>query len=70
MIHARSISNLPTSLCAPQRRRALIHATDEPTTEELEAGAAQSANDDAGEDSLAIPSSTIAPVDPSSGSPH
>ncbi|KAH9985296.1 hypothetical protein BJV77DRAFT_1062025 [Russula vinacea] len=41
------------------RRRALIHATDEPSTEELEAGAAQSAKDDADENPLAVPSSTI-----------
>jgi len=42
------------------RRRALIHATSEPTAEELEAGAAQSAKDDADENPLAVPASTIA----------
>jgi len=40
------------------RRRALIHATAEPTAEELEAGAAQSAKDDPEENPLAVPSST------------
>ena len=40
------------------RRRALIHATDQPTAEELEAGAAQSAKDDADENPLAVPSAT------------
>jgi nucleosome assembly protein 1-like 1 len=41
------------------RRRALIHATAEPTAEELEAGAAQSAKDDPDENPLAVPSSTV-----------
>lgn len=44
-----------------------IHATDEPTTEEHEAGAAtKSANlkDDADSNPLAVPSSTIAPAVP------
>jgi len=40
------------------RRRALIHATAEPTAEELDAGAAQSAKDDPEENPLAVPSST------------
>ncbi len=40
------------------RRRVLIHATAEPTAEELEAGAAQSAKDDPEENPLAVPSST------------
>ena len=39
--------------------RALIYATDEPTTKELEAGATQSAKDDAKENLLAVPSSTV-----------
>jgi len=42
------------------RRRALIHATAEPTAEELEAGAAQSAKDDADDNPLAVPPSTAA----------
>ncbi|KAH9974508.1 hypothetical protein BJV74DRAFT_782407 [Russula compacta] len=46
------------------RRRALIHATDEPSTEELEAGAAQSAKDDADENPLAVPPSTVAAAVP------
>lgn len=46
------------------RRRALIHATAEPTAEELEAGAAQSAKDDADENPLAVPLSTIAAAVP------
>ena len=37
----------------------LIHATDEPTTEELEAGTAQSGKDNVDENLLAVPSSTI-----------
>jgi nucleosome assembly protein 1-like 1 len=41
------------------RRRALIHATSEPTAEELVAGAAQSAKDDADENPLAVPASTV-----------
>ncbi|KAF8502612.1 NAP-domain-containing protein [Russula emetica] len=41
------------------RRRTLIHATDEPTAEELEAGAAQSVKDDADENPLAVPPSTV-----------
>jgi len=40
------------------RRRALIHATAEPTAEELEAGAAQSAKDDPEENPLSVPPST------------
>jgi len=46
------------------RRRALIHATAEPTAEELEAGAAQSAKDDADENPLAVPPSTVAAAVP------
>ena len=46
------------------RRRALIHAADEPTAEELEAGAAQSAKDDADENPLAVPPSTVAAAVP------
>ena len=41
------------------RRRALVHATSEPTTEELEAGAAQSVKDDPEENPLDVPASTI-----------
>ena len=37
----------------------LIHATDEPTTEELEAGTAQSGKVNVDENPLAVPSSTI-----------
>jgi nucleosome assembly protein 1-like 1 len=40
------------------RRRALIHATCEPTAEELEAGAAQSVKDNLDENPLAVPPST------------
>ncbi|KAF8472196.1 hypothetical protein DFH94DRAFT_810403 [Russula ochroleuca] len=39
---------------------ALIYATDGPTTEELEASATQSTKDDADENPLVVPSSTIA----------
>ena len=42
-----------------ERRRALVHATSEPTTEELKAGAAQSAKDDPDENPLDVPASTI-----------
>jgi nucleosome assembly protein 1-like 1 len=41
------------------RRRALIHATAEPTTDELVAGAAQSAKDDPDDNPLSVPSDTI-----------
>ena len=42
----------------------LIHATDEPTTEELEAGTAQSGKVNVDENPLAVPSSTIATAVP------
>ena len=41
------------------RWRALIHATDKPITGELKAGATQSAKDDAEENLLAVPLSTV-----------
>ena len=56
VIHTRSISNSPNlSAC----RHVLIHAADEPTTKELEAGAAQSAKDNVEDNLLAVPSSTV-----------
>ncbi len=46
------------------RRRALIHANDEPSAEELEAGAAQSAKEDGEENPLTVPPSTVAAAVP------
>jgi hypothetical protein len=46
------------------RRKELVHARSEPTTEELEAGAAQSAKDDPEENPLAVPPSTSAAAVP------
>ncbi|KAI0271273.1 hypothetical protein BC834DRAFT_433509 [Gloeopeniophorella convolvens] len=46
------------------RRNALIHAQAEPTAEELEAGAAQSAKDDPEENPLAVPEATAAAAVP------
>lgn len=46
------------------RRKELIHARAEPTTEELEAGAAQSAKDDPEENPLSVPPSTSAAAVP------
>jgi nucleosome assembly protein 1-like 1 len=56
VIHTKQYLELTKPLYA--RRRALIHATDEPTAEELEAGAAQSTKDDPDENPLAVPAST------------